>query len=368
MKRKIAIIGASYLQLPLVEKAKDMNLEIHCFAWDDGAVCKPLVDYFYPVSVLDKEDILIHCRDLKINGIVSIASDIVVPTIAYIASELNLVGNTEYSALISTNKHEMRKTLNSQYCPQFTNNFKDALKLDFPIIVKPTNRSGSKGVVKINDPKELDYYFKKATEYSLDGSVIFESFFEGKEYSVESISFNGEHKILAITEKETTGSPQFVETGHHQPAHLSEISIANIENVVQEALSNLNITVGASHTELLINSSGEIRIIEVGARMGGDFIGSHLVELSTGFDYLKAVIDIAMGDYDPNNNTFAEKKHHAGIHFAYNLESYNLIKGYSENQNIIERKLSNDEPSKTVIESAQRSGYMIYQSTNKIEL
>ena len=72
---RIAIIGASYLQLPLVKKAKEMGLETHCFAWDEGAVCKDFVDFFYPISILEKELILEVCRNKSIDGIVSIASD-----------------------------------------------------------------------------------------------------------------------------------------------------------------------------------------------------------------------------------------------------------------------------------------------------
>ncbi len=87
--KKLAILGASYLQKPLIEKAKEMGIETHCFAWDnDLAVCKNISDFFYPISVLEKEQLLVKCKEIGIDGITTIATDICVPTIAFIAEKL----------------------------------------------------------------------------------------------------------------------------------------------------------------------------------------------------------------------------------------------------------------------------------------
>jgi hypothetical protein len=82
--KKLAIVGAGYLQLPLVLKADEMGLETICFAWEEGAICKDYCSRYYPVSVIEKEAILNICRNEQIDGITSIASDVVVPTITYI--------------------------------------------------------------------------------------------------------------------------------------------------------------------------------------------------------------------------------------------------------------------------------------------
>src|SRR5665647_531448 len=109
---KIAIIGASYLQLPLVLKAKEMGIETHCFAWEDEAVCKDVSDYFYPISIVEKEQILEVCQRICINGITSIASDIAVPTISYVAEQMKLTSNLYSDTLATTNKFEMREKFN----------------------------------------------------------------------------------------------------------------------------------------------------------------------------------------------------------------------------------------------------------------
>ena len=114
---RIAIIGASYLQLPLIEKAKSMGHETHVFAWEAGDVGEKVADYFYPVSIREKEQILEKCREIGINGIISIASDLAMITVNYVAQALNLTGNSWGSTLISTNKYAMRKAFHENGDP-----------------------------------------------------------------------------------------------------------------------------------------------------------------------------------------------------------------------------------------------------------
>jgi phosphoribosylaminoimidazole carboxylase (NCAIR synthetase) len=107
--KKLAIIGASYLQIPLVQKAKQMGLETHCFAWDEGAVCKKIADFFYLISIVEKDEILKVCSEISINGIVSIASDLAVLTVNYVAEKLGLIANPNDYSLVTTNKFLMRE-------------------------------------------------------------------------------------------------------------------------------------------------------------------------------------------------------------------------------------------------------------------
>ena len=106
---KLAIIGASYLQLPLIKKAKSMGIETHVFAWKVGDVGETEADFFYPISIVEKDKILEKCEEIKIDGICSIASDLAAITVNYIASQLGLNGNSSECTMISTNKHLMRR-------------------------------------------------------------------------------------------------------------------------------------------------------------------------------------------------------------------------------------------------------------------
>lgn len=302
MKKNLAIIGASYLQLPLIEKAKKMGYITHVFAWAANDIGEKVADYFYPISIIEKECILEICREIGICGICSIASDLAVITVNYVAEKMNLPGNTIESTGKCTNKYLMRKAFELNDDPSPKSYLVEAetdinlLDMSYPAIVKPTDRSGSRGIYKVNSPEEAELVMKASKSESFEGKVLIEEFVEGKEYSVEYISYEGRHYFLAITQKYTTGAPHFIETRHIEPAPLSYIMIEKIKQIISHALDSLEINNGASHSEIKIDNDGNIKIIEIGARMGGDCIGSDLVEYSTGYDFVKMVVQVSCGD------------------------------------------------------------------------
>lgn len=370
--KKLAVIGASYLQLPLVHKAQQMGLEVHCFAWADGAVCKDVADYFYPIDVKKKEEILEVCQRVGIDGITTIAADLPVPTINYVASHLGLISNPDEYSATTTNKYAMRSCFmrNSVPSPRFSlvgedGNY-DIRGFEFPLIVKPTDRSGSKGVEKVFDPIQLDAAIHRAQKESFRHEAIIEEFVTGREISVEGISFDGKHHILQITDKVTTGAPFFVELEHHQPSSLPTDIQQRVRDIVLHALDALHIRYGASHSELKITENGDINVIEIGARMGGDFIGSDLVRLSTDYDFLQGVIEVAIGEFHVPR---LSEHHHSGVYFLSEETRHLLpiIEHWHDYPEIVEAEIT--DPQLHHIEcSADRSGYLIYQSDTTFQI
>jgi len=363
--KKLAIIGASYLQLPLVLKAKEMGIETHCFAWEDGAVCKNVADFFYPVSILEKEQILEICETIDIDGITSIASDAAVWTVNFVAGKMGLIANNYSDTSICTDKYLMRKRF-ADYgvtSPKFvlSNDNYSITDFRFPVIVKPTDRSGSRGVKKIDNQGDIQVAVVRAKNESFSGNAIIEEYITGAEVSVECISWEGNHYLLAITDKITTGVPYFVELEHHQPSQLSAEIQEKIKIETIKALNALNIKFGASHSEFKITQNAEVFAIEVGARMGGDFIGSNLVQLSTGFDFVKAVIDIALGQFEKPK---LDASKFSGVYFLSKDSEYILpfITEKGKFPEIIEAKITDNELHNIQC-SADRSGYFIYQSS-----
>lgn len=372
MKKKLAIIGASYLQLPLVRKAKEMGVESICFAWEEGAVCKDVCDRFYPVSTVDKEEILRICREIQIDGITTIASDVAVLTVNYVAEQMGLVGNPDKYSQTATNKYLMRQCFmvhdvpSPKFCltdgtiPDIANTFR------YPVIVKPTDRSGSRGVEKVEQKGELQAAIDRACKESFQKKAVIEEFVKGHEISVESISYQGKHYVLQITDKVTTEAPFFVELEHHQPSTLPDNIKAQVKSIVLNALDALHILYGASHAELKITKDGDIRVIEIGARMGGDFIGSDLVRLSTGYDFLKGVIEVALGTFEEPILTASM---HSGVYFLCK-ETERLkpiIENYKNYPEIVEAEVT-DQKLRKIECSADRSGYLIYQSNMRIKI
>lgn len=363
-KKKLAIIGASYLQLPLINKAKSMGIETHVFAWAANDVGEEAADFFYPISIAEKELILEKCRDIGIDGIVSIASDLAVCTVNYVAAEMNLIGNTNESTLKSTNKHVMRQAFKECGDPApLSMLITDANDIDisdfkFPIIVKPVDRSGSRGITRLNSEDGLCKAVEKAIDQCFIKSALIEEYVTGKEYSVEHISWKGKHYFLALTQKYTTGDPNYIETGHIEPACVSDDLLNKIKAVIDHALDTLGIEYGASHSEIKVSEDGSINIIEIGGRMGGDFIGSNLVELSTGFDFVKGVIDISLGN--PPDMSYCDSKCSAGVRFIFNQTDIDILNDLIDSNSpyLIDYSIQGSLEEK-VTDSSSRHGYFI---------
>lgn len=364
--KTLAIVSGTYLQMPLVIKAKEMGLRTICFMWEKGAVCKDYVDKFYPISIIEKDQILEVCQKERIDAITTIASDLAVLTVNYVAGKMGLISNSDQYSLITTNKYMMRQCFvdaeipSPKFCRINKTLSLGNFNFTYPLIVKPTDRSGSRGVEKIDNPKQLIPAIQRAMGESFHNEAIIEEYVEGREISVESISWQGKHYILQITDKVTTEAPYFVELEHHQPSSLPENIKHRIRSIVLKALTALHVQYGASHSELKITKDGDIKIIEVGARMGGDFIGSDLVQLSTGYDFVKGVINVALGQFSEPKIT--EQKY-SGVYFL--CKETECIKQYIERKEkypeIIKAEITDNEL-KNIQYSGDRSGYFIYQS------
>lgn len=333
--KNLAIIGASYLQMPLIRKAKEMGYTTHVFAWKANDVGEAAADFFYPISIVEKEEILKKCKEIGICGICSIASDLASVTVNYVAQNMGLNSNSLECTMVSTNKNLMRECFKKYGDPspksELVSDFDsiDPNKYDYPVIVKPLDRSGSRGIYKIDRPQDLIEACKKSAQEGFIKSVLIEEFATGQEYSVEFISYHGKHHFLAVTLKYTTGAPHFIETGHLEPAPVSKEMTEKIKAVVSHALDSLGVKEGASHSEIKIDDKGNIKIIEIGARMGGDCIGSDLVFYSTGYDFVEMVIDVASG-----NEPKLIKKHEGfpvSVHFILTKEDLAIFEDIKNN-------------------------------------
>ena len=300
MKKRIAIIGASTGQLPLCKKAKEMGLETYCFAWPEGAVCKEYVDHFIPISIFEMDKIFQYCRDCNVDGVASNASEETALVVSYVAERLGKVC-TPYRVLMNIqNKVFVRQKTNA--IPvlaqvRFEVGPLENLMSSFPrpYVLKPVKGAAKKGVNFVDRSVE-----NLSVPYDLkDATFMAEEYIVGKEYSVESISYNNRHEVIQITEKVGTGAPHFVELEHHQPACLPVFVEERIRNVIPLVLSSIGFINGASHTEIKVDDKNSIYLIEVNPRGGGDYISNALINLSTDYDYLEKLLLVALDMYEP---------------------------------------------------------------------
>ena len=364
-KKKLAIINADKAQIPLVKKAMEMGVETHCFAWDKETYndCKGIADYYHPISILEKEKILETCKEININGITSIRHDFSVPIVAYIAEKMGLPGNRYEDMLIAAgSKFTMRQAFskNGVKSPRYTNsrNCTDLSEFQYPLIVKPVDRCASIGVMKVNNETELKEAIDRAKQLSYTRDAIIEEFVTGIEVTIDMISWQGIHYPISMTETETTGAPYYTKIGYHGPPKFNDDIQNKIIIEAKKALTALNFNYGASDTEVIVTETGEVKLIEINPRMGGDST-DQLVRLSTGYDFLKGAINLALGQFEIP--VFPYKKY-AGIYYC--LENTEWIK------KVIEEKENNPEIVEAVFFKEEdkrlgRIGYFIYQTEQK---
>jgi len=222
---------------------------------------------------------------------------------ARLAEEMGFIFNSPGVTERSTDKWLMKKAFKAAGVPcaegiLITPREEPAYRLRkwhaFPVIIKPRDAFSSRGVFRCSSLEEVLSYVDISRRFSTAGDILIEEFIDGREYSVEAITFRGETTIIQFTEKFITPYPRTVETGHLQPAGLTDEERESIADVVVRALKSLGIENSASHTEVMLTAEGP-KVIEVGARLGGDFIASYLTRSSTGVSMDRAAIQVALG-------------------------------------------------------------------------
>lgn len=299
---KLLIVGASVLQLPAIKKAKELGHVVAVADYNPNAIGIPYADRYYNASTIDVEAICNVAKDFRPDGIMTLATDMPMRSIAAATTLLGLPGISVDTAIRATDKWEMIKAFKEHnvespwfYIIKGKNDWDFVRrKITCPCVLKPTDNAGSRGVILVETVQKLDEAYQYSKSQSRGGKVIVEEYMRGNEVSVEVIVYKGKVHVLAVTDKLTTGAPYFVEMGHSQPSCLPEKDLLKIRDLTSRAIKAVGIENGPAHVEIMQTKRGP-KMIELGARMGGDCITTHLVPLSTGIDMVKATIDIALG-------------------------------------------------------------------------
>lgn len=363
---KLVILGTNEYQNPLILRAKELGYETHVFGWPTGAIGEKTADVYHPINILDYELLWDEVQKINPCGAASIASELAMHPMNFLLRKMGIPCNSPEAEDIATNKYRMRCAMRDTGIdgPKFTlvDESFDKSQLEgfyYPLIIKPVDLSSSRGVMKIDTPDDVDKAIEYAMSWSKIKQAIIEEFIEGPEYSGESIAYNGKYKLLVVTEKSTTGPPHFVETGHKQPADLSAETLKKVEDTLYRAFASMKLEYGAIHPEFRITKEGRICIMEIGARMGGDCIGSDLVPLSSGYDYMGMVISVCCGK-KPSFKKICKPKA-AEIKYIVNQEDLNdFLRIKTEKPELLVRYSNMQEISdKPILKSADRAGYYI---------
>jgi len=292
------------MQVPAIKAAKLSGLRV---ITADPLATAPgfaLADEAYVLDLGNLDQCLSIAQANNINGVMTIAAEYPIPTIAYIAQALGLPGISPETATAVTNKAEMRRKFCMAGVPapfslevtSLDEAMEACCEINAAVVFKPALSHGGRGITKVSsgaNNNEIKAAFEHAQTSGRSMHVLVEEYIDGPEFSVEAITFNGETRIIAITDKETSGPPHFVELGHSQPSQLSETDQDLLTSTTLKAIASLGIDWAPSHTEIKLSDQGP-RVIEIGARLGGGYITSHLVPLAFGVDLVDAAIALAL--------------------------------------------------------------------------
>ena len=304
--KKLMVLAAGLLQVPVIKAAKKKGYFVIAVDDDPTAPGMALADKpIVPGGLVDEERMLKIAEEEHISGVIHPCSEVAMNAMGRINDELHLHGISRETAVRATNKHLMRKAFEAYGAPSpksfCTDNVEKGYNLFLSIggksILKPSRNSGSRGVAEIEPGlsfKEFAPLFERAKTESRDASVMVEQFVEGPEFSVEIVVWKGFVNVLQVTDKKTTEAPYFVELGHSQPSLYPKEVVAAVRDAAIKGVKALKLEDCSAHAEVKYQD-GKPYIMEIGARLGGDFISTELTHLSTGIDMVGAAIDVAMG-------------------------------------------------------------------------
>ena len=342
--KKVLVFGVGPLQESIINRAKLMGLYTVGIDPAEDAACRNVVDAFEVVGGQDYEGTCAVVEKYGIDAIVTAATDKPLVMMARIAEKYHFPFYSVETAQWSTDKFQMKQrfelggvphargillqakdltvSLRSKSLDNNKENISDRFLIDFeadkpsqelhfPVIVKPRDNSGSRGVKLCRNQEELVASMEEALDNSKLDTVLVEEFIEGQEYSIEALHYDGKSEVIQFTEKKTTEFPYNVELGHIQPANISEENKQKIREMISKIGSALHFENCPSHTELKINDRG-IFVIETSPRLGGDYITSTLTPLSTGVNLEDELLHIALR---AKINPQPKQVQYAGIRF-----------------------------------------------------
>lgn len=371
--KRILVLAAGILQIPIIKKAHEMGLFVIAADANPQAVGFQYADKSVVANITDEDKMLHIAMQEKIDGVIHPCSEVSMSVMGHINDKMCLCGISRETAVRATNKHLMREAFERNGVPSpqsfLVNSVEEAWttykeNLTGDGILKPSRNSGSRGVSKVTPNITFDSFavlYKKALSESRDHSVLLEQYVSGPEFSVEIIVWKGHIHILTVTDKLTTGAPHFVELGHNQPScYLAEI-VKVVEKVAYDGVKALGLNNCAAHAEIKVQD-GSPYIMEIGARLGGDFISTELTPLSTGIDMIAAAINVALNIKPQLTPT--EKKHAVCIRYfcpppgkLKSINNTSILEDDSVYQYEIYRKVGERIPELT--SSLDRSGHVI---------
>ncbi len=304
--KRIMLLGGNYFQTTAVRAARDMGYYVITVDYLPDNPGHRYAHEYHNISTLDRERVLDLARRLEIDGILSYASDVSAPTAAYVAGALGLPTNPPEAVEVLTDKGAFRRFLrangfNAPRGDTFTR-YEDALAFcrdaAWPVMVKPTDSAGSKGVHQVAGPEGMENAWRSAMSFSRNGRICVEEFIDKDGYEIDADSFLVDGRLAyfgVMDQHNDLACNPFVPVGLSAPSFLSPERRALARRELQRLLGLLGMEMGALNVEFVFDRAGRLYFLEVGPRSGGNLI-SDTILLGSGVDLASAAVRAAVGD------------------------------------------------------------------------
>lgn len=305
--KRVLMLGGSIYQMYAIKTAREMGYYVITCDYLPENPGHKFAHEYHNVSTTDKEAVLALARELNVDGVVAYASDPAAPTAAYVCEQLGLPTSPYKSVEILSKKHLFRKYLlehgfNVPKAKSYTR-LKDAevdiRNFKLPVMIKPVDSSGSKGVNKLTDPNQLGYFFEDALKYSREKIVLIEEFIvkKGPQISGDAFSVDGKLVFHCLGNEFYSAKvdKDFAPLGECWPSVMPQVVIDTLVTDLQRLITSLDMKSTAYNVEAIYGEDGKVYILELGARSGGSLI-PQITALATGVDMVPFVIKAALGE------------------------------------------------------------------------
>lgn len=377
--KKVLFLGAPIFQSPVIQTAKAMGLYVGAVDINKDAPAFSFADECFVCSIRDEKNVLDIAKEFKPDGIVIGACDTSVVTAAYVCQKMGLPGHSIDAAVNSTNKVKMLESFQMHNVPHpifrvvKREEFNSlSTNLPYPVITKPIDSAGGRGICIVHNASELKDAVVFSSQAGLSGDILIEEYMRGPEVSVEVLVVNGTPYVLQITDKITSGEPNFYEIGHSQPSTLPN----NTKQIIKELASKAVLAVGLynspAHVEIIITDQGP-KMVELGARLGSDCITTYLLNTSvSGINMAQSAIELALGD-EPDVSHYSDSGICVGVRFIPTkegtLKEINGLDSARASSNVIKLEITGEIGNRytNATDDTGRLGYVVCKGNSTHE-
>ena len=305
----LLILGGGVMQLPSIRAARELGLSVAVADGNDQAPGIEMADRFFHTDLKDGEALLADARVLAetgrpVSGVFTAGTDFAY-MVAWLSQQLTLPGHSYEAALNATEKHRMRAALSAAGVP--VPSFESVLdsspgtlrraldRLGLPVVVKPVDSMGARGVRKVTTAAELSGAVKTALSLSRSRRAILEAVIPGQELSLDALVWDDRIVVTGVADRHICFEPYFIEIGHTMPTALPDSKRREVEEVFCQGIRALGLSRGAAKGDIFLTPEGPV-VGEIAARLSGGYMSGWTYPYASDIDLAKAAIRLALGE------------------------------------------------------------------------